>query len=170
VTAPTNRQQAAIEGLIEVDLPVGSSDESASALSISARQFFDLTDGESMIRDEEGIMASSLQAATVSALETVEELRALDPLHADEWQGWWPEIVDASGQAVQTIPLDVWTANGVRFIDVFWFEGQAFPEGVFVFYDSLLRDYIDVDDATHWMPPPAPPGEGTHQPLQEPVQ
>jgi hypothetical protein len=53
--------------------------------------------------------------------------------------------------------LDVWTENGIRYIDVFWHHGPEFPEGAFVFYDSQLRDYIDVDDATHWMPPPAPP-------------
>jgi hypothetical protein len=53
--------------------------------------------------------------------------------------------------------LDVWTENGIRYIDVFWHQGPEFPRGAFVFYDSQLRDYIDVDDATHWMPPPAPP-------------
>lgn len=53
--------------------------------------------------------------------------------------------------------LDVWTENGVRYIDVFWHQGPGFPQGAFVFYDSHMRDYIDVDDATHWMLPPAPP-------------
>jgi hypothetical protein len=53
--------------------------------------------------------------------------------------------------------LDVWTANGVRYIDVFWFVGPTLPDGAFVFFDSHMRDYIDVDDATHWMPPPEPP-------------
>ena len=53
--------------------------------------------------------------------------------------------------------IDVWTENGVRYVDVFWYEGSAFPEGAFVYYDSNLRDFIDVDDATHWMPRPAPP-------------
>jgi hypothetical protein len=63
---------------------------------------------------------------------------------------------------LQTAPrdgsrLDVWTENGIRYIDVFWHRGPEFPQGAFVFYDSHMRDYIDVDDATHWMPPPAPP-------------
>ncbi|MEE1655500.1 hypothetical protein VB618_04755 [Microvirga sp. CF3062] len=53
--------------------------------------------------------------------------------------------------------LDVWTENGIRYIDVFWHHGPDFPQGAFVFYDIHLRDYIDVDDATHWMPRPAPP-------------
>ena len=78
---------------------------------MSARYFFNLTNGDAMIRDEEGIVASSTQAAVISALEAVEELRAQDPSHADEWQGWWLEIVNASGQAVQTIPLDTLSAH-----------------------------------------------------------
>ena len=61
---------------------------------------------DDMIRDEEGIEASNIQATVVSAMEAVEELRAQDPSHSDEWQGWRLEIVDTSGRAVQMIPLD----------------------------------------------------------------
>jgi len=65
-------------------------------------------------------------------------------------------------QPLETAPrdgskVDVWTENGLRYIDVFWYRGPAFPDGAFVYHDSYLRDYIDVDDATHWMRPPAPP-------------
>jgi hypothetical protein len=65
-------------------------------------------------------------------------------------------------QLLETAPrdgskLDVWTENGFRYIDVFWYEGPAFPDGAFVYFDSQLRDFVDVDDATHWMRPPAPP-------------
>ncbi len=65
-------------------------------------------------------------------------------------------------QPLQTAPrdgskVDVWTQDGFRYIDVFWYEGPAYPEGAFVYFDSELRDLIDVDDATHWMHPPAPP-------------
>ena len=91
---------------VESDPPAGSSAGSATGLLAPARYYFNLTDGDTMIRDEEGIEASSVQAAVVSAMEAVEELRAQDPLNSDEWQGWRLEIVDASGQAVQTIPLD----------------------------------------------------------------
>jgi hypothetical protein len=73
--------------------------------------YFNLTNGDVMIRDEEGIVASSLQAAIISAMEAIEELRAQDPLNSDEWQGWRLEIIDASGQAVQTIPLDALSAH-----------------------------------------------------------
>jgi hypothetical protein len=53
--------------------------------------------------------------------------------------------------------VDVWTENGVRYIDVFWHRSPDYPNGAFVYYDSYLSDYIDVEDATHWMPPPTPP-------------
>jgi hypothetical protein len=65
-------------------------------LSVTARYYFNLTNGETMIRDEEGIEAFSIQAAVISAMEAVEELRAQDPSNSEEWQGWWLEIVDAS--------------------------------------------------------------------------
>jgi len=107
----TNGKQAPAESLIAIDLSVSPLNGSASGLSVSARYYFNLTNGDSMIRDEEGIVASSLQAAAVSAMEAVEELRAQDPSNSDEWQGWRLEIVDASGQAVQTIPLDALSAH-----------------------------------------------------------
>jgi hypothetical protein len=111
MTTFTNGKQAPAASLIEIDLSVSSSAVSASGLSVPARYYFNLTDGNSMIRDEEGIEASSVQAAVVAAMEAVEELRAQDPLKSDEWQGWQLEIVDASGQAVQTIPLDALSAH-----------------------------------------------------------
>jgi hypothetical protein len=43
--------------------------------------------------------------------------------------------------------IDVWTENGVRYVDVFWYEGPAYPEGAFVYYDSNLRD------SSMWMTP-----------------
>jgi hypothetical protein len=45
------------------------------APSAPTRYYFNLTDGDDMIRDEEGIEASSIQAAVVSAMEAVEEHR-----------------------------------------------------------------------------------------------
>jgi hypothetical protein len=111
MTTFTNGKPAPADGPIEINLSASSSDLSAQGLSVAARYYFNLTNGDSMIRDEEGIIASSLQAAAVSAMEAVEELRAQDPLNSDEWQGWRLEIVDASGQAVQTIPLDALSAH-----------------------------------------------------------
>jgi hypothetical protein len=111
VTTPTDSKQAAIKRLVEGDLAVSSSDVFALGVSAPARYYFNLTNGDSMIPDEEGITASSLQAAVVSAMEAVEELRGQDPSNSDEWQGWQLEIVDAAGHAVQTIPLDALSAH-----------------------------------------------------------
>ncbi|QRM33545.1 hypothetical protein [Microvirga sp. VF16] len=89
----------------------GSWTGGARALAAPARYYFNLTDGANMIRDEEGIEVSSLQAAVISALEAVEELRAQAPTSSDEWRGWRLEIVDGSGRAVQVIPLDALSAH-----------------------------------------------------------
>ena len=101
-----NSKPAPTEGLIDVELTVGSSSVSTPDPSVLVRYYFNLTDGETVIRDEEGVEASSLQAAVISAMEAVEELRAQDASNADEWRGWRLEIVDAAGRAVQSIPLD----------------------------------------------------------------
>jgi hypothetical protein len=111
VTAFTNGKRLPDEVLIKTDISVHSSNVFVRGLSVTALYYFNLTNGETMIRDEEGIEASSIQAAVIPAMEAVEELRAQDPSNSEEWQGWWLEIVDASGQAVQTIPLDVLSAH-----------------------------------------------------------
>ncbi len=102
----SNSKPAQTEGLIDVELQVSSSPLSTPDPSALLRYYFNLTDGETVIRDEEGVEASSLQAAVISAIEAVEELRAQDLSHSDEWQGWRLEIVDAAGRAVQSIPLN----------------------------------------------------------------
>jgi hypothetical protein len=111
MTAFTDGKQAPAEALFDIDLSGGPSDGSAPSRSAPARYFFNLTDGETMIRDEDGIEASCIRAAVVSAMEAVEELRAQDPSNSDEWQGWRLEIVDTSGRAIQAIPLDALSAH-----------------------------------------------------------
>src|SRR5215218_3356079 len=111
MTTFTDGKQAPAEALFDIDLSGGPSDGAAPSRSAPARYFFNLTDGETMIRDEEGIVASCIRAAVVSAMEAVEELRAHDPSNSDEWQGWRLEIVDAFGQAIQAIPLDALSAH-----------------------------------------------------------
>jgi hypothetical protein len=76
-------------------------------VSGAGRYYFHLTNGEALIRDEEGTEVSSMQSALISAMEMIEELRAENPSEADEWQGWRLEIVDASGRTVYTMPLDI---------------------------------------------------------------
>jgi hypothetical protein len=106
MTPFSNGKQALAQGSSEADPSASSPDISAPRLAVPARYYFNLTNGDVMIRDEEGIEASSLQAAVVSGMEAVEELRAQDPSNSDEWQGWRLEIVDAEGRAVHAIPLD----------------------------------------------------------------
>jgi hypothetical protein len=107
----TNGKHTPAEALFDIDLAGSPSTGSALSRSVPARYFFNLTNGETMIRDEEGIVASSITAAVISAMEAVEELRAQDPSNSDEWQGWRLDIVNATGQAVQTIPLDALSAH-----------------------------------------------------------
>src|SRR5215213_4903712 len=111
MTISTNGKLAPADGPTEINLSASSSDMSAQGPSVAARYYFNLTNGETMIRDEEGIVASCIRAAVVSAMEAVEELRAEDPSNSDEWQGWRLEIVDTSGQAIQAIPLDALSAH-----------------------------------------------------------
>jgi hypothetical protein len=111
VTTSTKSKVGPTEGSLEGDSLAHSLDASASARSGLTRYYFNLTDGEIMIRDEEGIETASIQAAVLSAMEAVEELRAQDPSYSDEWQGWRLEIVDTSGRAVQMIPLDARSAH-----------------------------------------------------------
>ena len=73
----------------------------------AGRYYFHLTNGEALIRDDEGTEVSSMQSALISAMEMIEELRAENSSEADEWQGWRLEIVDASGRTVYTMPLDL---------------------------------------------------------------
>jgi hypothetical protein len=84
--APDGKQVPA-EAFFDINLSVAPSRGAAPSIAVQARYHFNLTDGETMIRDEEGIVACSLQAAVVSAPEAIEELRAHDPAHANEWQG-----------------------------------------------------------------------------------
>lgn len=106
MTKLSNGKKALPEGLPNHNPLANSSPESTPGVSVPARYYFNLTDGETMIRDVEGIEALSIQAAVISAMEAIEELRAQDPSNSDEWCGWGLEIVDASGRTVQTIPLD----------------------------------------------------------------
>jgi hypothetical protein len=79
MTRVPDGKQAYTDGSIESDLVVSSPITSASSLSVLARYYFNLTDGETMIRDEEGLKASCVQAAMVSAMVSVEELRSGSP-------------------------------------------------------------------------------------------
>jgi hypothetical protein len=68
-----------MRALADASATVGQQGDSASA-----RYHFNLTSNGTTIRDEDGIVASSIQAAAVSDVEAVEELRAQDPSNSDE--------------------------------------------------------------------------------------
>jgi hypothetical protein len=72
----------------------------------TVRYYFNLTDGEEEIRDEEGIELSDVDAAVHSAIQAIKEIRQEDTSAADEWRGWRLEIVDDSGQLIESISLD----------------------------------------------------------------
>jgi hypothetical protein len=74
-------------------------------LVLLLRYHFNLTDGDETIRDEDGLELFDVQAAMLTAMRAIEELRIEDPSSSGEWQGWRLEIVDASGLIVRSIPL-----------------------------------------------------------------
>lgn len=70
------------------------------------RCFFNLTNGEEVIRDEEGLEVSNIETAVGYALEVIQELRVEAGSDLQEWQGWRLEIVDSTGRIVESLPLD----------------------------------------------------------------
>jgi hypothetical protein len=70
------------------------------------RYYFNLTDGDEMISDEDGIVLSDIHAALLYAMNAIGELRAEEPSASNEWRGWSLVIVDASRRTVQSISLE----------------------------------------------------------------
>lgn len=75
------------------------------------RCFFNLTDGQEVIHDEEGVDVTTIEAAVGYALEVIKEMRAEAMSTCDEWQGWRLEIVDSTGRIVESIPLDAYFSH-----------------------------------------------------------
>jgi len=78
--------------------------------------YFNLTDGEQVIHDEDGVQASDLRSAMLSAVEALEELGSEIASSGSwhlPWQGWRLEIVDGSGRSLQSIPLARLVESGV---------------------------------------------------------
>jgi hypothetical protein len=71
-----------------------------------SRFYFHLNNGEDVIRDEEGILVSDIDAALIAAMEVIQELRAEDAVSAAEWQGWRLEITDEAGRVIESLSLD----------------------------------------------------------------
>jgi hypothetical protein len=71
-----------------------------------SRFYFHLNNGDDVIRDEDGILVSDVDAALITAMEVIQELRAEDEVSAAEWQGWRLEITDEAGQVIESLSLD----------------------------------------------------------------
>jgi hypothetical protein len=70
------------------------------------RCYFNLTNGTELIRDDEGVEVTCLSGALNHARRAIEKLRGEDPLSTCGWRGWWLEMVDSSGLALGSLPLD----------------------------------------------------------------
>jgi hypothetical protein len=70
------------------------------------RYYFNLTNGDEVIRDEDGIEVPDARKALIQAFEAIEELRGEDTSPLGEWHGWRLDIVDSSGNLIQSLPLD----------------------------------------------------------------
>ncbi|MBL0403755.1 hypothetical protein JKG68_07255 [Microvirga aerilata] len=73
---------------------------------MASRYYFNLTDGDEVIRDDDGIEVPDMRMALVHALEVIEELRREDILFLGDCLGWRLDIVDGSCNLIQSLPLD----------------------------------------------------------------
>ena len=71
-----------------------------------SRYYFNLTDGDEVIRDENGIEVSDVRTALIRAFDAIAELRQEDPAAVGEWQGWRLDIIDDSGNLIHSLALD----------------------------------------------------------------
>ena len=106
MTTFTNGKQAPAEDAVEIDPLAGSAARSATGLLAPARYYFNLTDGDEVIRDEDGIEVPVVRVTLIHAFEAIEELRREASSPLDEWQGWRLDILDSSGNLIQSLPLD----------------------------------------------------------------
>jgi hypothetical protein len=75
---------------------------------MSSRYYFSLTDGNQIIRDDEGLQLADLNAAVGYAIKAIEELRAEAPSPSKEWLDWRMEITNGTSELVWVIPLEPW--------------------------------------------------------------
>ena len=73
---------------------------------MSSRYYFNLTDGDEVIRDEDGIEAPDVRTALIHAYEAIAELRQEDPYILSDLQGWRLDIIDGSGHLLHSLALD----------------------------------------------------------------
>jgi len=71
-----------------------------------SRYYFNLTNGDEVILDEDGIEAPDVRTAIIHAFEAIAELRQEDVPILSALQGWMLDIMDGSGNLIQSLPLD----------------------------------------------------------------
>lgn len=69
------------------------------------RFYFDLTNGQKFIRDDEGVEADDIDQATKEAQVVLNEMRGSQEL-SSIGDGWRLIIRDENGRALRTMPLD----------------------------------------------------------------
>ena len=72
---------------------------------MSSRYYFNLTDGDRIIRDQDGLKLADIDTAIIYSIKAIEELRAEASVFSDGWQGWRMEILNCFGAVVSVIPL-----------------------------------------------------------------
>jgi hypothetical protein len=70
------------------------------------RCYFHLVNSHASITDDIGIEVSDLTKAEELALQAIEDIREEAIQQGASWQGWRLDIVDRSGRALLSIPLD----------------------------------------------------------------
>ena len=71
-----------------------------------SRYYFNLTNGDEVIRDEDGIEAPDVRMALIHAFEAIAELRQEDASILSDLQGWRLDIIDGSGHLIHSLALD----------------------------------------------------------------
>jgi len=71
-----------------------------------AHYYFNLTNGDEVIQDEDGIEVADVRTALIHAFEAIAELRNEDASASSEWQGWRLDIIDDGGNLIHSLPLD----------------------------------------------------------------
>ncbi|GEP09617.1 DUF6894 family protein [Methylobacterium gnaphalii] len=69
-----------------------------------ARYYFDLDDGQTIIRDEDGVIADNFAQAVEQARRAVEEMRASGEL-PETTDGWFLIIRDEDGDELKRVQL-----------------------------------------------------------------
>ena len=68
--------------------------------------YFHLQNGTEMIRDEEGIEVSDLDATRAEALDALRDMRDKNDSDLHDWAGWKLAVVDEAGALLFSLDMD----------------------------------------------------------------